>query len=184
MINYPQFLFATPPRTGIAWGLDVFKLAGFGEKDCAFARIPFSYNEDKMKLRVSIVRHPCGWLRSLFCAIKSGTFDFSSNGMSILSSLSNLWNFSSFVEEYLRKFPGYISFIFSQYQSDTCMRLEDMPWAMVEFLESLGISGKVLDEIRTLPKRNVSSNLPIWDMDLRKKVLQAEKEYAERYDYY
>ncbi len=173
MIDYGHFLFAAPPRTGTGWFARAAYLAGFDKEDHTQAHSPFVNGNPSF--RVSLVRHPCNYLSSCY-ASQWGIFKF--------VSFVHKESFNDFVRRYLLHHSKCIGQLFNQYTADTVMRLEDMPWAFIEFIGSLMPKKPRRDSISKLEKMNVSSELPKWDPGLRRLVIEAEKEICDKYEYY
>jgi len=180
MIDYGEFQFACPPRTGSLWFIEACKLTGLGYGTIEEAHELFPSNRNGCSIRVSLVRHPCDWLASCFSTISAG------NGKGYLAQFYALdrASFDSFVRSYLLTFPGFIGKLFSMYKSDTCMRLEDMPWAFMEFVETFGVSYNNARLCKNLRKQNVSGSIIKWNKLLREKVMNSESDFCDRYEYF
>ena len=190
-----MFEFASPPRTGVHWFVQSCREAGLllfpdiSSVKSSFYLWPEQVERDKDTLRVSLVRHPCDWLRSVFDAFRLG---FNSESKNVGSKY--LWprfvelpkkqGFDKFVVRYLEAMPGEITRIFDSYKADSRIRLEDMPWALVDLLESFGIEQKGLDRVIALPPQAKASMRSKWRPDLRQRVLDAEAEFCRALDYY
>lgn len=192
-IIFPEmFEFAAPPKTGVQWFVQA----------CQEADLPFSddssfivssfvcWPKDSPRdlLRVSLVRHPCDWLRSMFDEIR----DTHLASLSILKLLGkkqtsplygSLPTFDRFVTSYLEHIPGSVGRSFNSYKCDSRLRLEDMPWALVELLETLGVKRRTLDRVIKLDVPSVDHR-SWWRPDLRQRVLEAEAEICRELDYY
>lgn len=184
MIRYDGcFDFSCPPRTGTAWVLGACQLAGLGPGFRHQAHVPFPVREHHDTLRVTLVRHPCDWLASCYAVIKRGSMD--TNHLGAFEGLGRSC-FDDFVRAYCYNMEGGIGKLFHIYiqGADSCLRIEDMPWALLELLESCGVPEDARKRFATLGKQNVSPSLPTWDNKLRKRVLEAEGEIVEHFDYY
>ena len=180
MINYGSFQFACPPRTGTMWFIGAAQLSGFGAAFKPAAHMPFPPERGKV-LRVSLVRHPCNWLASCYSAICERTL--TTNHLSAFTRL-DISSFDCFVNQYLENIPGSIGELYNRYMADSCLRIEDMPWAFVELLSSLGVSSEMKELCKHIGKRNTSESLPTWDKRLWRLVMKSESEICEAYDYY
>ena len=181
MIDFKTFFFAAPPRTGNAWILKACQTVGLGIKVAEDAHVPFPKERGKNELfRVSLVRNPTDWLRSCYTALANG--ELRSESVSAFGLLPRD-SFSEFVQKYLYLMPGGIGNLFKCYKADSYLRIEDMPWAFLELLEGLGVPKALRDRCKELPKQNVSQYSPRWELQLRARVIQAERELCETYDY-
>ena len=184
-----MFEFATPPRTGVSWFVRACREAGLemfpDEYSISASFLPWKEQTAKDILRVSLIRHPCDWLRSVF---DSFNVERENAGLKRFRyhefADSPYGSFDEFVVQYLETKSGLIGQIFDSYQADTRMRLEDMPWALVELLESFGVKQKSLDRVIDLPPREKSQSCSRWRSDLRQRVMESEIEFCRNLDYY
>jgi len=93
-------------------------------------------------------------------------------------------SFAPFVRDYLAKASGTISKMFDSYGSDVRLRLEDMPWALVELFESLGVPKAMQDRVIELEKQKVSPQISKWEPHLFQRVLESEAVFCADLDYY
>ena len=179
MIRYGSFDFACPPRTGTYWFIRAVQLAGFGPgfKDRAHAEFGPRRNG---VLRVSLVRHPCDWLASCYAPIKRKEPDANQLGRFVTLPSDS---FHSFVSGYIEEMPGEVGRKYAEYRADVCLRIEDMPWAVLELLESLRGTMPHRRLVAELKPQNVSPSVPDWNVDMRRVALDCEDVVAERYDY-
>lgn len=184
-----MFEFAAPPRTGVSWFVRACREAGlemFPDEHSISASF-LSWKEQAAKdiLRVSLIRHPCDWLRSVF-----DSFDVLRENVGLKRfryhefADSPYGSFDEFVVQYLETKSGLIGQIFDSYQANTRMRLEDMPWALVELLESFGVKQKSLDRVANLPPQAGVLSRSEWRSDLRQQVMESEIEFCQNLDYY
>ncbi len=182
MIVYSSFQFAAPPRTGTAWFIEAMRCIGFETYQVEQSQVPFDDNR-QTPIRVSIVRHPVGWLYSYYLALvsypprplRSVFLEFA--GLDFCS-------LDDFITGYVQTRSGAIGRVFAQYEADTVMKLQDMPWALMEFAKSLELAEDGIAKIADLKPINVSNKLPRIDGSLRRLIMQAEEEFCKRYDYY
>lgn len=194
MIDFKDFQFACPPRTGTLWALKAMATVDFSKYHFIHSRkntdnlvrethVPFPKTNNQNKIKVSLVRHPCDWLTSYYLnwnKMELGTC-FASLEFNPLFRTS----FIDFVQDYLYRAKGAVGRLYNKYQADTCLRIEDCPWAMLEFLSCYKeLSNDVANEIVKLPKQNISPTTVEWDPKLHKRVMEVEKELTERYDYH
>jgi len=174
MITYEQFEFAAPPFSGASWFVNASNRLGLGNVSFCRAYQPFPLDPSPF-LRVSLIRHPCDWLLDCFRekhAIEIDGFNTLPRG-----------NFDTFVDAYLQILPGAIGKLFNQYQADTVLKIEDMPWALVELAEALGVPTSAQDRIRDMSQYQIAPYR--WDDNrARERVLEAELDFCERYDYF
>jgi hypothetical protein len=179
MIRYKDFDFAAPILTNVDWFMSSMQIAGLsceGSKTSALK--PFSMDVKKI-LRVSLVRHPYDWLLDYYRMLK-GTHYWTATIPAIEKFISyRKDSFKIFIDEYVEKSPGVLSNFFSLYAADTCLRMEDFPWAIYELLESLGKYGNK----SYFPQKIGNSGL-LYEADILHKIVESEKEFCEHYDYY
>lgn len=159
VIDYLQFQFAAPPGSGVDWFVQAAHAIGFGDHDIWEAYKPFP--DHHSNFRLSIVRHPCDWLANTCNACVEDSVDYS-------------------IQEYLSKHSGRISKMFARYKADSYLRIEDMPEAFEESMEMFGVSNPERCRAIPLPVRPTIE----WDPILRRRVLEAEREFCETYDYF
>lgn len=179
-INYQdKFRFATTPRTGTTWFLQACEAAGLGAGFKAHVHQPFD-EKDKGAFKVSLVRHPYYWLVSYYHAILPGV-----TGILEVDKLHcDVVNFREFINHYLQTCPGQVGRIFASYGADSCLRLEDMPWAACELFASLDIPSHLRNQCKYIDPVNVSKKHIVRDLTVYHSIMEAEKEMAESYDYY
>lgn len=180
MIDYTLFQFSCPPRTGTAWFIQAAQLAGLGPGFKRNAHAPFPAERKREVLRVSLVRHPCEWLASCYAALQEGGPDVGHLGR---FARLNGASFDDYVRSYLREVPGAVGRLYAEYRADSFLRLEDMPWALVELLEAAGVPKVFRGMVSRLPRQNPSASTPRWDPSLRRRVLDAERRTLEDFDY-
>ena len=195
-----MFEFAAPPRTGVSWFVRACREAGLGmfgqkrfseELSIGASFLQWLPHAERPRLRVSIVRHPCDWLKSIYEVLQTGKTEvrlgdglafryFCAYGFGGQHEIS----FDDFVIRYLDERSGLIGDIFNSYQSDVRMRLGDMPWGFVELLESFDVKQTVLDRVANVP---IQGRIPLqikWDPVLRRRLIESEAEFCQSLDYY
>ncbi len=180
MLNYNnRFHFACPPGTGASWFVKACQLAGLGPgfTHRAYTRFPEGSSN---VLKVSLVRHPCDWLAHRYEVLLSGRHN---NHIGPFGGLC-LDTFDKFVLGYLKLPTGAVGCLFDAYQADTCMKIEDMPWAFLELMGSLGIEQKLSTVVKGLRKPFSTDTMPTWNPALRNQVSATEREVMNRYDYW
>ena len=183
MINYQLFHFAAPPRTGVSWVIKAAQLIGLGPAFAHQAHMPFPPKERNGpdSYRVSLVRHPCTWLASCYSAIRYG--DLTTNHVAAYTRL-DLGTFDQFVRSYLVTMPGGVGQLYDTYEAECSMRIEDMPDAFLELADSFGVPKEMSAKCRLLGKQNMTASPPVWDKGLWKRVMEAERDTVESYDYF
>lgn len=180
MINFKLFEFAAPPRTGSTWFIHAMAAAGLVTDHKNQVHVPFP-DAEQTAIRVSLVRHPCTWLRSYYGEIHPSILhvDCVDTFRKLPSS-----SFDDFVRKYLRRMPGGVDRMYSGYRADTVLRMEDYPWNVIDLLESVGIPKEKRESCLRLPIVNASGKLPYWKPALRERVLEAERRLLDRYEYH
>lgn len=176
MIEYEVFQFAAPPGTGVAWFLKAMQIAGYGPGFRAVAHVSFGGPSEP--LRVSLVTNPFDWLYRAYLSFE----EYSSVvGMHDVDRKS----FSRFVGSFLSKRGFSLSDVFDRYKADIVLRLEDMPWALIELLEAVGTETRLLNQVNTL---SGLKKYPVVSTDCRservwRQVREKEWDLFDRYDY-
>jgi len=177
MIDYEQFYFAAPPKSGVDWFCQAMQLAGHGPGFRHQAHQPFNGTQGKPK--VSLVCHPYRWLHRIYIASQDGSL----NKNDFLLPLDFHQSFSDFVGDYLTHHSGLITELFSIYEADTVFRLEDMPWALEEWLECIGTASDMMRSFRMVNNSELHTNAPS-DQLMRMSVVRSEWDFCERYEYF
>lgn len=175
--DFHLFQYYAPRDVGNHWFREACKIVGLTE--CyvpgGFAEryVPGGFSEDTQShvLKVSTVRHPCDWFRLGF---------YTTNRDKGNASIT----FASFVEQYLQNQPGELSRRFDQYQADTVLRVEDLPWAFLELMEMLGCPETQRKRLEDHPISPTFTPPIEWDPILRKQFMESERDLCERYDYF
>lgn len=178
MIDFEYFEFATTPRTGTTWFMNAAAEAGLRHGCKADAHNPFE-NGSARKPRVTIVRHPCDWLRSFYVRIYPAKLSLPTDNLSNI--VAN--NFDDFIRAYLKSYRGEVGRIFDAYVADICLRTEELNSAFGELCDSVGIIRTRIIRAQKTPPHNCSRELPFWNPSLRERVLDAEKDILWRYNY-
>lgn len=178
MIEYEQFCFAAPPRTGNLWFRAAARICGLNELN-----VDDEYNtfHPVGKLKVTIVRHPFNWLGSCYISLCSGMLN--SDNIILQNDLNYRDSFRVFLLDYLDTCPGSVGKFFDFYKADSMIRIEDLPEAFVELAATLGVDKIWQDTVRDLPELNASHWLPSCT-NLIQDIIKAEKELCETYDYW
>jgi len=177
MIDFGLFHFGCAPFCDARWFSEMMLSIGhYGDGIPRDLETPFLSAADP-KLRVSLVKHPKKWLEACFDAITIGAVE----DFAPFTELP-IHSFDSFVRCYIKECPGSITTLFSKYEADTIMRVEDLPWGLVELLESFEIGEKRAHEITKIPRSSHSPGHKI-DSNLHDRLLDADFSYCERYDY-
>jgi len=187
MIDYGKFLFAGVPRSGSTWFMKACSEIGLTRGFKSDVHVPFE-KESGHLLKVSLVRNPYYWLRSYFREIFPGNTGIPEIdrlqfvGFEATADIAT--SFENFVGRYLDECPGQVDRIFASYNADTYLRLEDMPWAAVELFESLGIPRDVRILCRRITPQNCSKLFIPKSRNLYLRVMEAEAEMTDRYEYF
>ncbi len=174
-IDYKLFSFACPPGVGGEWFLRAAELCGLGTAELKQAYSTFN-NDQPNQLKVSLIRNPCTWIVECYDQLRSNDGD-----AQLLTVLNDAQPIDSFVCEYVRRTAGALGRIASRYEADTVLRIEDMPWAFVELVDSLGVPKAMRDRVIGLSKpKNLHSSRTYHG----KMVANMERELMERYEYF
>jgi len=158
--------------------LKAFALAGLGVGFKASVHLPHA--SSPAQARVMTVRHPCDWLRSYYAEIHRAYL-----GIPAVDRFFYLpdMSFDEFIRQYLKDIPGGVGAMFVEYGADVCLRIEDAPWCLFEFLESMGVPAAARKSFLSLGPVNVNRRLPRWNPALRDRVVEAERECLQNFDY-
>lgn len=154
---------------------------GFGLGFKASVHIPFEGPAGHTP-RIMFVRHPADWLASYFGAIQGGSVT-----VPCVDKFRQLPThyFDDFIRAYLKTMPGEVGRMYNQYNADIAMRIEDLPWTLLNFLESIGVPANQARKCKDLDRQNTNKRvLPRYTPSLLDRVIEAEQETLDRYDYY
>jgi hypothetical protein len=183
MIDYGVFQFACLPEAGGTWFYQTMRSAGVPIKEVKAGGLYSNFSNGRDKLRISMVRNPCDWLFSCFEFLKK---DWVERGLpeclmdmrALTNGIQDHNSFNQFLIDYLLLMPGEVSKLFLQYDADSYICAENMPWAMIEIFEMI--------EVRrpdTFPPATLQLTPEIND-DVRNQIIKAEKEMCDAFDYY
>lgn len=179
MITYKLFEFATTPRTGTTWFMNAAYAVGLGNGFKSDVHLLFPKQRGTLP-RVTLVRHPCDWLRSYYQAIYPAKLGLPTD---VLSDFRDASDFDMFVRMYLRRRPGEVGRIFDSYKADVCLRTEDLNVSFPDFCVQLGMRAVQADKAKRIPRYNCTKQPAFWNPALHERVLTAEAHMLERYDY-
>jgi len=176
-IDYNLFYFSSAPRTGSTWGIKAFHAVGLG---AGFkAHVHKVHTKREFEICLSFVRHPCDWLASYYAALHGGM-----TGVQEVDVLNfPAIDFDEFIRNYLKNCPGAVGRAFKAYNASCHIKIEDTPWAVVTFLESMGVPKKMRNNCLGLNPQNISKHLPRWSPHLYAQVQESEKELVDEYNY-
>jgi len=181
MIECPgMFRFAAPPMTGAGWFLDVLgstNIPCLG--DGSNAHVPFVGESDGHLLQLSLVRNPACWLALCHLTLRGHSPDASVDGLDEFVGLDTR-SLESFFHDYLTRRAGAITRLFNVYVADTVIRIEDMPYALLELMWSLNVPRTMLQDI-VFPNLPVQPVVQPW---LHEQLRYTDGELFERYDYW
>jgi hypothetical protein len=128
-------------------------------------------------LRVSLRRHPCDWLASVYVSFKEGR----GNAFVLDKFRGPINTFDDFVSIYLYQIPGEVGRVFDRYKADTCLRVEDFPWAFTSLMETVGVPAELRRRCWTLSMHKPP--LPSWPDKLRSRFKESERRVFDDYEY-
>jgi len=183
MIDLGRIQLAVPPRCGTTWALHAAHAAGLGTHTKTTAHIPFDHQgRTSRQLQVTIVRHPADWLASFWTAIYTGKI-----GVPCVDRFSDVAieskDFTGFILNYVEKCPGTVGSMFEAYRANTYLRLEDMPWAWIDMLRSVGVSKGAAEQVRKIGRINQSTGKPVVTKMLREVITRSEQVMMDAFDY-
>jgi hypothetical protein len=143
--------------------------------------IPFS---------VSIVRHPYTWLQSLYHNQPRRRYYANTHLNQLIHYASITPTFSGYAR-LVADNPGWITQAFDFYKSSMVLRLEDFPWAVLEFIESFESSESAFNLIKARVsaleplEQNYFPTVTTETADtLRGLLVSSEKDFCLRYSYW
>lgn len=184
MIDYGPFRFASPPRTATTWFERACYLAGFerGVNQHSHVHEP---PEDDEKLSVTIVRHPYDWLESYYHELSGGFCGVAEVDL-LVPLVRKSVRFEQFVQSYAKHRAGFLFDLVGTYRPSSIIRVEDLPWAAVEFFDAFDVTAEQFQEIVILAPRN--SRLKQYNGNggdtWRKLACEAEPEYCDAFEYH
>lgn len=184
MIIFDEFAFCSAPRTGTTFFLKAMHAAGFGEHTkTGIHTVPLNNWEPGQQPIVSLVRHPYDWLVSYHQELQGGKIgvDVVDFFAEIVTSSENVYNF---IHRVANESPGAVGRLFDAYRSDIVLRIEDFPFCVAEFFETIG-RGHAYEKITKIPPQNARKGRPhLVNKDLRRLVTKSENDLCERYEYF
>jgi len=129
MIQYKNFSFAAPPRTGTTWFIKAASICELGDGQKATLHIPPP--ADWNGFVVSMIRHPYDWLASFFLSLRGGSVGVECVDVFAFARYHD--SPESFIQRYLENIPGEVGKMFDTYRANAVIRLEDLPYAGEEF---------------------------------------------------
>ncbi len=155
-------------------------LADLGlEKPSRMATISTVLNAAPGTQRVAVVRHPVDWLENIFELLTTPHHDFYSVMVPELAGLRRGSVFE-FVQDYIAKCPGAVGRFFFRSEYDSAIRYEDLPAALYLTLEAMGIS---VERSRWALKKP-TPHLRKMDRQWQRVIVNYEREFSERYEYF
>jgi hypothetical protein len=194
MIDYGLFKYAAPPRTASTWVQHALSKTRHEvlHGNTFAVHIPFSPGYEVPRL--STVRHPVEWLLSYWYSVGTGVV----SGCDELRELAQVARRSSTLVEFLLNVaedqPGIVGRIFGQYMATSVIRVEDLPYGLISFLQLVGdVPPTIQEQIIRVPRKNTKpptkgrqavldpNDLPqhVW-----RKIMRAEEELSDRYEYF
>lgn len=175
MIEFPDFIFSCPPCCGASWFVDAARVVGMHSWYLGSVHSPC---KDPQKYYTSIVRHPYSWLKDFYFQSRHSHLEANE-----LPDLVRKNTFRDFIRAVSRK-ENVVKSIFDIHSANSVMRFEDMPWAFLEFLESIGQSGEGESMSIGMPSPGYSGMLVEGnETELQDLVLKSEREFCEAYNY-
>jgi len=183
MIRYDCFAFAAPPRTATGWVVKAAQLYGLGSFRSTKAHMPFFPGLDDT-IRLSMVRHPCRWLASLYAAVKEDSLrghEHVSRAARLAESSRNIYEF---LQDYINLMPGYYTDVHDRYVADAVLRVEDLPEAFTSFIYAAGEKDMVrYTMVCGLTPVNATDEFYNVHPSLWDQIVRCEQDLCIAYDY-
>ncbi len=185
MIQYADFSFAGPPRTGRRWFVAAAEKVGLKilEPVHCVDKLPPA---DHQGISVSIVRHPFDWLVSLYQ--NQPTFRYYDN--TVLNQIIHLASVSQSFPHFIKSvqdWPGTVGRIFDAYRATTILRLEDFPWSPIEFFQSLDCPEDKVMWLKNFQPQSASAEHKVpqdRQVELKRAIVKSERRFCESYDFF
>ncbi len=174
MIRFNRFCFAALPGTGVNWLLKAMQLCGSGIVLSDRAHEPFE-SVGPASLKLSLVRHPLDWLTWYFLLGRHKHYP----GLAEFEELDTGF-YPIFLSQYLDRMPGKLTQLMLGYDGDSYMRYEDFPKSFLEFSESIDIEKEHLTHTHFQKFPRTRAIPCYWN----NRVMQAEKELVDEFDYF
>lgn len=183
-VTYDNFVFASPPRTGISWFTKACEKVGLTSTSLDRAYFPFSSLENT-SYKVSLVRHPYYWLVSYYYKASKDKLGIPElDALGEVANRDSITSHRDFLISYLNSCSGQVGRIFNLYEADTCLRIEDMPFAAVELFLSLGVPSHLAGQCKSIAHQNRDRNYYQREASIYSAISHAERSFMEKYDYF
>lgn len=186
MLHYEYFAFAAPPRTATTWFMYAAAKAGFSQPKGTLLFDKHRPFDRPGLYRISTVRCPPEWLESIFltsaCYSPLRKEDTHRVREIRLLAKKHRLSFTNFLTAYLEDPHMFVGRVFRDYAADTCMRVEDLPWAAKEIFAQFGSNVELPQPINVRHgKTEALSQIP---REMRRDIIRKEREFCELYEYY
>lgn len=187
MIDYEHFTFAPPARTGSTWFRKALMAVGFEYADRGEVMdvrgVHHYFHEPWRAMRVTLVRHPCDWLASMYRACWPARLEVASDA---LNEIPRSTPFNAFVERVIEEHPGIVGRLYDAYDATVRLRTDRLSEQFVPFAIELGVPEARAEHARAMPPDNTSREhiAPVqWDPVLRQRFLDSEQACLEQYGF-
>lgn len=189
MIDYGAFQFASPPRTSTTWIRHALLKTGHQIVDGNSFTAHGNFLENYTTPRLSCARHPENWLKSIYVGLEGGVVSGPKEVVDVCQLAKISDSFVGFVSSVVEQ-PGLVGKAFAVYRATSVIKVEDLPYSLIAFLLLFGeLSPGTQSQIVTqglLNKSKPKKRMELLDLPLglRRKLMAAEEEYCDRYEYY
>jgi hypothetical protein len=138
---------------------------------------------DYKGLVLSTVRNPYDWLVSYYLHSPRGLVGINGPSDWVAAMKADSRSIEHFISRCINK-PGCVGAVFDSYQANTIIRLEDYPWAVMDFLEPSVSRDMRMFSIAKTPVLNARIGQPYPpNPELRAMVMRSENDFCQRYNY-
>jgi hypothetical protein len=144
--------------------------------------------DENQHFLLTIVRHPFTWLNSYYRQIKGGFIN--QKEVDELAPLAReSASFEHFVRKYINQKPGHVWEMVKAYRANTIIRIEDLPWAAVDFFITLGVPKNLRKKVSELKPMNMRGPFLRDNIErkrlrrLMKLVCDVEPDLCEHFEY-
>ena len=177
-VNYGLFQFASPPRTATRWISEAAHMAGLRQIGSGDVHVPHSPDPSIVKL--TCIRDPIRWVESFYDEIYPGKIGVES--VDSLHPEKYAYSLDDFIGSLIDR-PRSVTRMFETYNADVAIKVEELPWSFIEFLESVGVNRNKAEMCVGLRAMNFRRHRLVWQPLLKTKLILLEDEFVERYDY-
>jgi len=188
-----KFMFHAAPRCATNWFDKAMCRVGiWADPEYLSSSIPYAAQcpipaRDRGKLyTVSIVRNPVDWLKSVYVHFRSNDHQmYTAQMVDLIEVAREKESFGRFANEVIDRFPNHIETIFFEwYAADTYLRVEDFPYCVGEFIQSMYYAPGVLKILKQIEITNASHAVVPIEPALKRRIMKSSERLCDHFEYY